>query len=404
MVNPTTNGPVSRLSLMIYIIQTTRSQTAHIGLSILQVAFAQGNYSQVREYIRKVELTVGKNGGGGLGSASPSATAAGGGGGISPSNASSSNTMLQDVTIKLEIAKGIERMIAGDYSSAARSLIPLVINGSNSSNTNNNNNNNQTSLHMLDWPGVTCPEDLALYASLMCLVSQSQDRSKVLELADHPEALELVPGIKDLLLQWTRANYVKCMEVFAPSASKHAVAPLLPMGVDVYLSPPRWKKLAQQIREMCLVEYLRPFQCVKIESMQRLFPTLGPNLVDTLVDLMSRGMLPPTTRLDCRAGIIFKTPKTNNPTRQVQVMEECVLDDAHALLVRLACLESDLVVQDPSGGGPARGGRGRTLRGGNLGGFIPAENDSSDDEEDNESDTPMIDAEAAAAMNPEDLY
>jgi hypothetical protein len=138
--------------------------------------------------------------------------------------------------------------------------------------------------------------------------------------------------------------------------------------------------------------------------MQQLFPTLGPNLVDTLIDLMSRGMLPPTTRLDCRAGVIFKTPQANNPARQVQVMEECVLDDAHALLVRLACLESDLIVQDTTGGGPARGGRGRTRRTGNLGGFIPAENDSSDDEEDHESDTPMMDAEAAAAMNPEDLY
>ena len=368
-------------------------------MSILQVAFAQGNYAQVREYVRKVELTVGKNGGGGLGS--PAAAA--GGASLSNASSSSTNTMLQDVTIKLDIAKGIERMIAGDYSSAARTLIPLVIKGSSSSSSNTNNNNQSTS-HMLDWPGVTCPEDLALYASLMCLVSQSQDRSKVLELADHPEALELAPGMKDLLLQWTRANYEQCMEAFAPSTTRHAIAPLLPMGVDVYLSPPRWKKLAQQIREMCLVEYLRPFQCVKIESMQQLFPTLGPNLVDTLIDLMSRGMLPPTTRLDCRAGIIFKTPKTNNPTRKIQVMEECVLDDAHALLVRLACLESDLVVQDPSGGGPSRGGRGRTRRGGNLGGFIPAGNDSSDDEEDHESDTPMMDAEAAAAMNPEDLY
>ena len=188
---------------------------------------------------------------------------------------------------------------------------------------------------------------------------------------------------------------------------------LLPRGVDLYLTPPRFYQLAQQIREMCLVEYLKPYQCVKLESMQQLFPSIGPNLMDVLIDLMSRRLLPPTTRLDCRAGVIFQLPENENPTRQVQVMEEKMMDDAHALLVRLACLESDLVVRDPNAGPMTRGrGRGRRGRGAGRGMFMISgdDQDHSDEEFDGSdgsdagSDAAMADADAVMAMNPEDLY
>ena len=233
----------------------------------------------------------------------------------------------------------------------------------------------------------------------------------MIALADHPEALELVPNMKELLLQWSRAKYVQCMQSFSSTTNGNE---LLPMGVDLYLTPPRFQQLAQQIREMCLVEYLKPYQCVKLESMQQLFPSLGPNLMDVLIDLMSRRLLPPTTRLDCRAGVIFQLPENENPTRQIQVMEEKMMDDAHALLVRLACMENDLVVRDPNAGPNTRGrGRGRRGPGRGMygGGLVPGDDrDHSDEEFDHSdgsdagSDTAMADADAMMAMNPEDLY
>jgi hypothetical protein len=167
---------------------------------------------------------------------------------------------------------------------------------------------------------------------------------------------------------------------------------------------------------MCLVEYLKPYQCVKLESMQELFPSLGPGLMDLLVDLMKRQMLAPTTRLDCRAGVLFQVPPSQNPTRQIQVMEEKIMDDTHALMVRLACLENDLFVQDPNSGPSTRGGRNRSrrARGVEGGSFVPiaVSGDGSSDEEGDddiimegdEPDSNMLDAEAMMAMNPEDLY
>jgi 26S proteasome subunit RPN7 len=392
---------------------TTRAQTAQFSLRSLEVAFCLGNFQYVREYSKRLELTLGSNNAGGGSAAS----------------ANTSGDAFSDVKLKLEIAKGIERMVAGKYNEAAKVLIPLVMKGNGgtekSAETTGGN-------HLLHWPGVTSPEDLALYASLMCLVTAtdaSNSRRQMMALADHPEALELVPEMKDLILQWSRSNYVQCMQAFGASASptsseQGGKAPqILPMGVDLYLTPPRLNKLSQNVREMCLVEYLRPFQCVKLESMQQLFPSLGPNLIDVLVDLMGRKMLPSTTRLDCRAGVLFQIPPNHNPTRQIQIMEEKIMDDVHSLLVRLACLENDLVVNDPNTGPATRGGesRSRRARGGGGGSFVPlaggADDDSSDEDEEDELgeddvrmmegeevDAHMMDAEALMAMNPEDLY
>jgi hypothetical protein len=404
---------------------TTRTQTAQISVVLLEVAFGLESYSQVRDYVTKVEHTVG------AASVTAAMMATSGGGAVS--SGSSSSDILQDIAIKLEIASGIERMVAGDYERAARILIPLVLKTSKSthdaSNTGSHNamNSNQgNERNPLDWPGVTSPEDLALYASVMGMVTQN--REQTLRLAEHPDALELVPAVKDLLLQWSRSNYVNCMQAFAPTLDSNDTilsnsdrTSLLPMGVDVYLSPARWKDLARKVRESCLVEYLRPYQRVRLETMQQLFPSLGLNLVDVLVDMMSRGLLP-RTRLDCRAGILFKVPPRKDPTRQLQVIEEKIMDDVHALMIRLACLGADLCVYDPNNtsgrmGGPRdRSGGGRRMgRAATMGGGTYIEGggeagDSSDDEnfDDNvitrvdEPDTHMMDADAA--MNPEDRY
>ncbi|KAG7345988.1 26S proteasome subunit RPN7-domain containing protein [Nitzschia inconspicua] len=379
---------------------TTRMQTAQLSLLNLQVALCIGNFQYVRDFSRRLEATLGSSNAGG--------------GSTSATTASNNNNIniLNDVKLKLEIAKGIERMVTGKYNEAAKILIPLVMKGN--SGTEKSAEDTGSSRHVLDWPGVTSPEDLALYASLMCLVTAthaSNSRRQMMALADHPEALELVPEMKDLILQWSRANYVSCMQAFGGSDQSEDGPKILPMGVDLYLTPPRFAKLSQQVREMCLVEYLRPYQCVKLESMQQLFPALGPNLIDLLIDLMSRKLLPPTSRLDCRTGVLFQIPENQNPSRQIQVMEETILDDTHALLVRLACLDNDLIVHDPSAGPATRvSARSRRARGGGGGSFVPVagdDDDSSDDDDmpgADEPDAQMMDAVAMMAMNPEDMY
>ena len=190
--------------------------------------------------------------------------------------------------------------------------------------------------------------------------------------------------------------------------------------MDVFLTPSRWKQLVKTIRETCLVEYLRPYQRVKLESLRDLFYPNSANCLDSVIDavadLMDRKLLPPTTRLDCRENILFQTEPPCDPTPKIRSMEERILDDSHAMLVRLSCLENDLSVHsDPLGSkleGVAR--RQRHLRMRNK-----AIDDSRDSDTSYENqvegrggsmgDTHMIDAEPSphvinSAMNPEDMY
>jgi len=429
----------------------SRFQTAQIGLLIIESAINAGDFAIVKEYAERLGMTRSIN--------NNKNNSGGGGGNNNADNYQES--VLRDIDAKVQIAKGIERMVACDYSAAASVLVPLVMNGSGDNNSNNNNNNNNnTEHHMLHWPGVASPEDVALYAGLMCVVTR--DRSKMLALADHPEALELVPAVKELLLFWSRANYAPCMRSLSESSSSNPLPTttttssakatlsqsLLPLGgaaADAYLTPTRWKKLVQTIRETCLVEYLRPYQRVKLERLRDLFFPSSPSgddndsldtAIDGLADMMDRGLLPSTTRLDCREKILFQAEPPCDPGPNIRATEERVLDDAHAMLVRLACLEHDFIVtSDPTRrfkGDVKKGGSGSSRwhgraessgQGGRRGPGAMADSSGSDDDDQiyesyedraeqppsGDSDTHMIDAESQhpsinAAMNPEDMY
>ena len=428
----------------------TRLQTAQIGLHIIESAINAGDYATVNDYSERLGITL-------KSLRSMNATNRSTNSGSDPYQES----LLADIEVKVQIAKGIEKMVSGAYSEAATVLIPLVLRGSGTGGGENNNQQQNSSggnnkdRHLLQWSGVTSPEDVALYAGLMCLVTKN--RPMMIALADHPEALELVPSVKELLLYWSRANYAPCMRAFTGSSTTSTTAtaislsqPLLPMGgvVDVYLSLPRWNRLVQTIRETCLVEYLRPYQRVKLESLRDLF---FPNndssssssssggrcndldsVIDAIADLMDRKLLPPTTRLDCRENILFQDEAPCDPAPVIRSMEERVLDDSHAMLVRLSCLEHDLAVMgDPRGGSKSSNERAaarrRQQRMGGRKGMVDS-SDSDDDDgvyhNNNKSyedqiegrsaaamgDTHMIDADSPSppiinsAMNPEDMY
>jgi len=332
---------------------TSRSQTAQISLQILEVSFAMEQYTQVKTYVHKVEQTL-ENA-------------------VSTPTPPTPTASLQEVTIKLKIASGLERLAREDYAAAADALVPLCMNHNSAA---------------LEWPSVTCAEDIARYASLLSLAIR--DRKSILELAEHPDALELVPSMKDLLLQWSRANYVKCMEELSSTTSNHFSA-LSPVG-DLYLSGPKWIALSQKIRERCLQEFLKPYQTFRLETMSNMFPSI-PSVPDLLAKMIGKGLLP-GAKLDMRGQIVSLPPNLNADKslvrRSIAGMEHCVLDDTYAMLVRLACLEHDLVVQDVPNAPKRKGPR-----------YVQDVSRSGSEE----GDTPMMDADfQPSAANPEDMY
>ena len=138
------------------------------------------------------------------------------------------------------------------------------------------------------------------------------------------------------------------------------------------------------------MEYLRPYQCVRIDTMSELFPSI-PNMQDTLVDMIGRGLIP-NAKVDARANTMFKTKP--EPSVNIGPMEQRVMDDVNAMLIRLACMENDLSVHDASGGGS------RSRRAAAAAAAARYDDESSDEE----GDTPMLDVDMHHAANPEDLY
>lgn len=333
---------------------TSRQQTAEVSILLLEVCLQGDDWGQVRALVTKMEHTLS--------------------GGSSSSTMHSMETNFQRVNVQLTIARGLERLARKDFATAAKIFHNLVL---------------TTNMEDLEWPAVVSAKDIALYASLLSLACQS--RAEISALAEHPEALELVPAMKELLTQWSKAKYAECMQ--AVSSEESDSNSIVPLG-DIYLTGDIWKALRRSIQDTCLLQYIQPYQTIQLDRMARLFPSHADNLEETLVGMMSAGLIE-NARIDARNNILVKTPA--KPTVQIAAMERRILDDTHALLVRLACLEHNLVVRDGtrSTGGRAgrRGGRG-------------APEQKANESDDDSHDEPMLDAAevAPSAANPEDLY
>lgn len=117
----------------------SRFQTAQIGLLIIESAINAGDFAIVKEYAERLGMTRSIN--------NNKNNSGGGGGNNNADNYQES--VLRDIDAKVQIAKGIERMVACDYSAAASVLVPLVMNGSGDNNSNNNNNNNNDTTPIL---------------------------------------------------------------------------------------------------------------------------------------------------------------------------------------------------------------------------------------------------------------
>jgi len=417
---------------------TTRSQTSHTSLLILAVALHSKNYAAVRDYVPRVEHTVGM-----INNSSTSGTAnVNNNNNNNNSGGGSNNAEALAVAIvknRVQTASGLERLSSGFLTQAAQKLSIVALNttldSSSSSSTDGADHNESGSKD--DWDRtVLSPEDLALYAAVLTL--SHGDRAAALQLAEHPEALERVPILREVLVQfYKRASYKTAWELLETH-----VWPLLQN--DLYFQQPTYSfennsnigtdvapltildAVQQAIRHKAIGQFWKPYHNCPIATMaEQLGQGLaGPNLEETVIQLLKnnrRGggggdhfVLPMDTRLDWRTHTLVRElpdPEADRllgTTQKMQNTSTRVLNDTYAMVIRLACLEHDLVVQDPSGGKRGRrghgwgGGRKAAAAGAAAGGGF--EVGASSDEEEDDGDAHMVDAIQMGEMNPEDMY
>lgn len=341
---------------------TNRAQTSQVSFLVLELAMQLGSFAQARDFTFKVQHTL-LPGGQATGSS--------------------------DVADKLLVTSALERLAHGDYAEAASKFRQVC---------------HHASTATWQWETLIATEDIATYAAITSMATAS--RKELMQWLDHPEALEfLSPPLVDAMFQLAaRANYAGAWKLLQQSQ------PLLEL--DIFLQP-HLHALFQKIRQACILEYWIPYQRVQLPKMANdlNFSSL-PQLQHLIEDLLLSGALK-DCRMDCRTHTLIrdsantssKTSSAADTQRQLQKLGQQVLDDCYSMVVRLACIENDLVVVDPQQ-------RDRPSRGHN-----PSAGDEFDDDS-SDGDTPMIDVSGGMspaiigeeddliphAQNPEDLY
>jgi len=337
-------------------------------------------------------------------------------------------------------------------------------------NSNSHNHTNNNAVVVVDWPTVLAPEDVALYTALLALAVLP--REEMMALAEHAEALEFLqpPALRDCLVLFGSArphSYRQCWTVLqeavfgqtnnsiltttkmmgkttGPTTPTMVLSNPGPAALDLYLAS-HLSTLQQLMLQKSVLQYWQAYQRVPLDSMTHELgwtddhhdnETNSNNnnssnnnnnqqqknsmLEQLLTELIRNGQLT-DTRLDLQSQTLVRNDQEGKDDddndalqRRLSVVTANVLDDTYSLLIRMACVEHDLVVVDPSkarssqqrggsGGGHHQGGFGRTASTSGGGRSAPGGYEIEESsEEEMMMDTPMMDV--ADGMNPEDLY
>ena len=216
--------------------------------------------------------------------------------------------------IKLKAASGLAYLASGNFLLAAKALTTLGI--------------------VEEWGNLCSLEDIALYGGLVGLATLP--RSVLLTVLDSP-SMELVPKIRECLGMYCRADYRGSMNILSE------LRPLLEL--DVHLAP-RLTQLMLEIRNKALVDYLKPYKRVSIPTMAATFSMECSDLVTILATLIGSNQIQ-GSRINCATQTLEKDAPLNSQLetqRQVTAMQDRILNDSNACMIRMACIELDLSV------------------------------------------------------------
>ncbi|EHA57969.1 hypothetical protein MCOR27_003708 [Pyricularia oryzae] len=128
------------------------------------------------------------------------------------------------------------------------------------------------------------PNDVAIYGSLLSLATMDRVaiQTNVLENSSFRSFLELEPHLRRAITQFVNGRYSSCLEILESYRSDY----LLDMHLQRHIP-----ELFLQIRSKCISQYLLPFSCVTIASLDESFAIDGESIEEELVTMISNGIL-----------------------------------------------------------------------------------------------------------------
>lgn len=179
---------------------------------------------------------------------------------------------------------------------------------------------------------VMCPQDVALYGAICALASldRNEVRTKLLEPSNPRECLDLVPAVRDLVLDFCSCRYAACLSALA----KMNDALLL----DVHLHG-QVPELCQLIRSRVIVQYFSPFLSVSLHTMASAFGTDVNSMQAEVAKLVGKGQL--DAKIDSHKKVLYarKANQRKQAYEHTMRVSQQFLDSTQALVLRMNMLK-----------------------------------------------------------------
>lgn len=128
------------------------------------------------------------------------------------------------------------------------------------------------------------PNDIAIYGGLLSLATMDREQlqSRVLDNVAFRAWLEYEPHIRKAITLFINGRYANCLSIL----ESHRADCML----DLYLQS-HVPEVFRRIRTKCIVQYLRPFSCVTLESLDAAFARPGRSVLEELLCMIRNGDL-----------------------------------------------------------------------------------------------------------------
>ncbi len=138
------------------------------------------------------------------------------------------------------------------------------------------------------------PNDVAAYGGLLALATMDREnlQTQVIENATFRPFLELEPHIRRAVTQFVSGRYSSCLSILESYRADYLL--------DIYLQK-HVSHIYDEIRKKCIVQYLIPFSCVTLDSMNAAFASPGVSIEEELVTMIRAGVL--NARIDTIGGV-----------------------------------------------------------------------------------------------------
>ncbi|KAG7290610.1 hypothetical protein NEMBOFW57_000613 [Staphylotrichum longicolle] len=190
----------------------------------------------------------------------------------------------------LKIAQGIALLGQEKYKEAAQSFLLA-----------------DSAVSASSYSELASQSDVASYGGLLALASMGRDelQHNVLDNAQFRTFLEQAPHIRRAVAQFVSGRYSACIAILESYRPDYLL--------DIYLQK-HIATIYSQIRSKCIVQYLIPFSCVSMDTMNKAFGGPGQSIEDELADMIQSGAL--EARINTIDNLV--TTKAANPRAQMQ--------------------------------------------------------------------------------------